>query len=409
MTTWIVPNAIAGWDKWEFRQGKASCTERAIAIKGKDFSSSTMVALPVADVLTYPQMAPPVDQETLRSMVFLELEQRLSGKVLSEAGWADALIHQGEGENAHASYVIDNSVIDYKTSFRQCQFDYSARLRSVTDDAFIVWQEWGSWVIACCHQGVVFYAEVLGEELPQNLASTLQVISMRFMMTGVPYTPEKVIFSGELAESSAVVLEELVKAEWQVESRSEFSPTLPTDQLGYTPEYVVEWKAAKKVAKQRSLALSVLGVFCLIGVAFLWFQRWQVQQELDKYQAVVDQHSPMQVANEEFEMKRDELWPMWTSEWPLVLMQRCAENMPAGYSGKLTIETLKINGDRISLKGKSKSDKELNELAKLLRKDKRFIDFDWRVNDAKRSPDQSYWSFKIEGLRKDEVEEGEES
>jgi len=365
--------------------------EKGVALKAKRMASGAAVALAVSDVLTYPQMTPNEDEETQRSMVQLALEQQVSSRVLSEDGWGmDSFSVSGDSVS-QAVYVIDNDALETDGAMHHCEFDFSARLHAVAGDAYVIWRERGRWIAACCNDGKMFYAEVLGTtESLQNLSSSLRVMAMRFMMVGIGFEPKQVVVHESdqtIADSVGASLEGF---DIPVQYDTQFSPAFPAEVIGYTPSYVVEWRYNSKVAKQRSLMFAVVVVLCLLGFGYLWMQKKALVEEANKYTQIIEKHQPMMLANEEFRAKRAELDNMWTTEWPVELLLRCREVLPRGYEGNLRFTSVKTRPGYFSVKGMAKKGMEVPFLRELR---KRFEEAGYKWNAGKKSKKGDYWEF----------------
>ena len=396
----LVPGE-SGWEIWtdpsegEFVLERATGIGRAGDLTGMPAGDVSML-FPVKSLTAVPIRVTSDDDALFPDLAALHAE-RLGIRTDVMAGQlTDVFVISRAAENTSllAVFLRTPAENDLPTQGPK-SFDISARAFPVTGNVLAVWREFGRWVFAIFHQGVLVYCQataVDSESLDAALAREIRLSLIQLAMQGLAVEPDRIVVWTSNANTDPAPLTATFQAPVEILPRPQ--PVLPNPLSKLLPADV---RAARRVALQRRNLILGIAAVALVYLGLIgWFSfgLWQGIKETKKLLHQAQEAAPDGAAYALHVAKWDELTNVIDlANSPVDILQRVATCIPPN-SG-LRLKTADISATEIKLIGEAPQLQAVNTFSLKLSKTNELANFTWQTPE----PNQSTrgWEFVFTG------------
>jgi len=379
---WVIPAEINGWELWQ--RGKAGPTLVGHYEKLPSSAAQARFYMPVASCVTKLDSVFIADSEMELASAKMNFEVEFKDGQDTDAFKAFTL-----GEKSYYTGICVDA-LDAEKNWINCSFDFIPRLYKATDEVILL-KEQGRWVMMCYLNGAVVHAQVIGKShVEELLGSHLVVLRTHLQMLGLQYQPEKVIVLSDGLGEIVGFQSERVQREVLMEN--------PEEGLTLIPQQIQDWQRQKKASGIRAGVYVLLLLAAIAGIGFMFWQRYELQQEIVGYEKIIEANRPMVEDNNTHSGRMRDLKMVENPLSILEMYSEYAKSVPG--VRQISTDIIEITPGRLEVKGRAKTFGIANIFKSNLEKNKGLLEFEWEGNDPKKIGKTTFYEFSYEGKEK---------
>lgn len=340
--TLLLPGAN-GWEVWQgtrekgFRRSLENGPLQASALD-KLPTGRLVMAFPVREALAVPLRVQTTDQAMFHDLASMHLE-KTGIRVEQGAGRLTDVFPAGhDGEQTSLLCVVLSAPREGSMPQRSpSEFDISARLFPMAENAVTIWQELGRWVFVVTCQGKLSYFQALpGVSLDDSAVREIRLALTQLSLQGVAFELDKIIVwtSGATSDPGDDIIRSLgEKLSAEVSAEPKPRPVLPDPVSKLVPADVRAEMRLRAERQQKTLVIAAILLVYLGFAGWLGYKYFEKNREVKLQQKELAGVRADYKQIEFFVKEWKQLAPVVDERrWPIYLLRRAHEAVPPGQS-----------------------------------------------------------------------------
>ncbi|NWK54006.1 hypothetical protein HW115_00160 [Verrucomicrobiaceae bacterium N1E253] len=406
---------LPGPDGWELWQGTREQGFRRILEDGPALASELdkipsgflMMGFPVREALAVPFKAQTDDEAMFEDLAAMQLEKIGVRPELGAGQLTDVFAAAcSEGETTLLSVVLAPPPEGTMPMRSPKQFDLSARMYPMEDNAVTLWCELGRWVFAVTSGGRLTYFQSLpGTGVTEHAVREVKLALNQLRLQGVDLDVQRaVVWATDRDEDpkESQIREFVDGLGMELVFADKPSPVLPTNMSKLVPADVRAEQRLKQERLKRNLGIAAV-VLAYFGLAaYFGYDYWGLSQEVNTQQKELDavrlEHKEIGAFNSEW----DQLAPVVEDQyWPMMVLKRAAEQIPPNQD--LRFKVFDATMGQVTIRGEAADIKLINAFNSKLRR--ALPDYDWEFPPAEADAKTNRRTFNYTGILEGDTEE----